>query len=168
MRMGPFMSVRVRDAFIGAEGSMHASLLGLKTVMQMEGTPEIGLGALQRYLAEAVWLPTALLPAAGVRWTPIDDSTARASLAVGATVATLDFSFGPDSLIATVYAAGRPRAVGERTVPTPWQGRWSRYEEHEGIRIPMTGEVGWVLTEGPQPYWNGKVVGVEYGSAEGR
>jgi hypothetical protein len=33
-----------------------------------------------RYLAEAVWLPTALLPVNGVRWSPIDENRALATL----------------------------------------------------------------------------------------
>jgi hypothetical protein len=34
-------------------------------------------GELSRYLAEAPWYPTALLPAAGIEWEPVDDSAAR-------------------------------------------------------------------------------------------
>ena len=46
-------------------------------------------GALQRYLAEAVWLPPSLLPSERLQWTAMDESHARATLHDGETVATL-------------------------------------------------------------------------------
>jgi hypothetical protein len=38
------VTVRVRDAFAGGEGSTYGTLLGLKTVIRLEGTPEIAAG----------------------------------------------------------------------------------------------------------------------------
>jgi hypothetical protein len=62
IRMAPGLSIRVRDAFVNGAGSMRASVLGLFTMLNVKGTPDIAAGALHRYLAEAVWFPTALLP----------------------------------------------------------------------------------------------------------
>ena len=110
-----------------------------------------------RYLAESAWYPTALLPSEGVAWSAIDDSSARATLSVGETTVSLDFHFDADSLIAAVYSPARARYVGGRAVPTPWLGRWLSYGVREGVRIPLAGEVEWVLPEGPQPYWRGEI-----------
>ena len=43
---------------------------------------EMDEAALQRLLAEMVWFPTALLDVRYVRWTPVDDTRAQASLRV--------------------------------------------------------------------------------------
>jgi len=164
IRMTPGLAIRVRDAFVEATGSMRASVQGLFTVAAVEGTPAIAAGALHRYLAEAVWFPTALLPSGGVMWTPLDDSTARATLSVGTTTVSLDFHFGADSLVLGVFTPERARAVGGRAVPTPWRGRFSAYEERDGMRIPLRGEVEWLLPEGPEVYWRGRITEVWYGT----
>ncbi|MDX6354239.1 MAG: hypothetical protein QOF98_1142 [Streptomyces sp.] len=163
IRMAPGMSVLVRDAFAGGQGSMVASVMGVRRIVSVSGTPAITTAAMQRYLAEAVWLPTALLPGAGVAWSALGPDSARASLTAGAVTASLDFFFGADGLVERIYTAARERDLGSgRTAPTPWQGRFSRYEAHEGYRIPMAGEVEWLLAEGPRPYWRGEITGVTF------
>jgi hypothetical protein len=162
IRMAPGLAICVRDASIDGTGSMRASVLGLFTMLNVEGTPDIAAGALHRYLAEATWFPTALLPSQGVAWTPIDDSSARATLAVASTTVSLEFRFGEDGLVRSVFAPDRARDVNGHGVPTPWQGRWFEYEEHGGMRIPGRGEVEWILPEGPQVYWRGRVTQISY------
>jgi hypothetical protein len=166
IRMIPGVPVLVRDGFVAGAGSMHASVLGLITMVSQEGTPEIASAALMRYLAEAVWCPTALLPSQGVRWSPVDDSTARATLSVGPITVSLDYQFGADGLVRGVYASDRGRDVNGRSVPTPWQGRWSEWGERDGMRIPLRGEVEWILPEGAQPYWRGRVTGISFALSE--
>jgi hypothetical protein len=158
IRVWPGLSIRVRDALVDGTGSVLGALMRLWRVVSAEGTPQIAAGALHRYLAESVWFPTALLPSQGVVWTAIDDSSARATLTVSATTVSLDFHFGADSLVSRVCTSERARDVNGRTVPTPWQARVSRYEEHGGMKIPMAAEVEWLLPEGPQPYWRGEII----------
>jgi hypothetical protein len=82
---------------------------------------------------------------------------------VGAATASVDFCFGADGLVERIYTAARERDIGGgRTAPTPWQGRFSRYQTHDGYRIPMAGEVEWLLAEGPRPYWRGEITGVTF------
>jgi hypothetical protein len=164
IRVGPGLSIRVCDGFVDGSGSMVGALMGLWRVVSAEGTPEIAAGALHRYLAESVWFPTALLPNQGVVWTALDDSSARATLTVAGTRVSLDFPFAADSLVSRVYTAERAREVNGRTVPTPWQVRISRYEEHGGMKIPMAAEVEWLLREGPQPYWRGEITEIAFES----
>jgi len=165
IRMAPGVAVRVRDACIRGEGSMFGAVLGLFPVVRMENTPDMGTASLMRYLAEASWFPTALLPSAGVVWTAMDDSTARASLTVRSTTATLDFHFRPDGLIERIFAQ-RPRAVGVSSVLTPWEGRWTEWEERNGALIPVAGEAAWLLPEGRQAYWRGRITDIVYDSNE--
>lgn len=162
IRMGPGVSVRVRDGFVGGTGAMRANLLGVITVASVEGTPEMAQGELLRYLAEGVWVPTALLPSAGVRWTAIDDSSARATLRSGETEVSLDFFFGNDHLVTRIYTALRPYTQDGESVPTPWQGRFAEYAERDGATIPLYGEVEWLLPAGPQLYWRGRVLSISY------
>jgi hypothetical protein len=162
IRMAPGLGICVRDALIDGRGSMRASALGLLTMVNVERTPEINAGALHRYLAEAVWFPTALLPSQGVVWTPVDDWHARATLTAGSTTVWLDYEFGEDGLVRGVFTPERARDVNGHGVPTPWRGRWFEYEVHDGMRVPVRGEVEWILPEGPQVYWRGRVTEISY------
>lgn len=168
IRMAPGIAVRVRDAFVEGEASMLGSLLAIVPVVRVEGTPEVAAGALHRYLAEAVWFPTALLPSSGVQWTPLDDSSARAAIGVAGTTVSVDFRFGEDGLVRGIFTPARARLIGGRAVPNPWRGRFWNYEVRGGMRIPLAGEVEWVLPEGPQPYWRGRITDIGYDFESGK
>jgi hypothetical protein len=157
MRMAPGLSVRVRDSFVEGRGSMRAKALGLFTVVAVEGTPEIAVAALQRWLAEAAWYPSALVPGQGVEWTPLDATSARATTRVAGVTASIDYHFGADGLVERVYAAERGRDVNGRSVPTPWEGRLAEWGERDGQRVPLAGEVAWLLPEGRLAYWRGRI-----------
>lgn len=164
MALVPGIDIRVRDAFAAGRGFMHASILALVPLVSAEGTPGLSVGALQRYLAEAAWFPTALLPSQGVSWTAIDASSAKATLDASGVRVSLVFRFSDDGLIQSVYAPDRPRSVGDREVPTPWEGRWQEYGTLGGMRVPVRGEVAWLLPEGRQVYWKGRITEALYES----
>lgn len=85
-----------------------------------------------------------------------------------ATTVSLDFRFSVGGLVESVYTPTRSRDVAGVGVPTPWEGRWSDYGEREGMLIPLRGEVAWLLPEGPQPYWRGRVTAVRTDNAGGK
>jgi hypothetical protein len=164
--MAPGLPVKVRDAFVNGEGEMRAAIWGVIPVMNVAGTPDIAQGALIRYLAESPWFPAALLPENGVRWQALDANSARATLQVGSTVATVDFFFDSNGLIERMYSPARMRDVDGVGVATPWQGRMSGYSwrggEQAGMQVPTYGEVGWLLPAGEQVYWKGRVTDAQY------
>lgn len=160
--MLPGLTVRVHDAYIAGQGILHATLFGLISLVNLRGTPEIAQGELMRFLAEAAWYPTALLPSQGVRWEAVDETSAKATLRDGDTSLTLLFRFNESNLIETVRAEARERTVAGKVIPTPWEGRWSNYEPRDGMLVPTKGEVAWVLTKGLKPYWRGRVTQIDY------
>lgn len=159
IRMAPGVEVFVRDAYAFGSGSLRASVLGLVTVADLRDTPEIASGELMRYLAEAVWYPTALLPSQGVRWDAIDDTSSRATLTDGVTTVSLEFRFSTDGLVAAVWAASRPRS---ETESAPWLCRLGSYEARAGMRVPLDGEVEWQMPNGPAPYFRGRLTSIEH------
>jgi hypothetical protein len=160
--MAPGLPVRVHDAYVAGEGILHASVLGLFTVVDMRGTREIAEGELMRFFAEAAWYPTALLPSQGVRWEAADDRSAYATLEEGGVAITMLFTFDEKGLIETVSAEARGRAVGDRIIPTPWRGRFSNHARRGGMLVPLDGEVAWLLDEGEKPYWRGHIERIDY------
>ncbi len=160
--MLPGLPVRVHDAYVAGEGILRASLSGLITLADMRGTPDMNQGELMRYLAEAAWYPTALLPSQGVRWTAVDDTSAKATLQDGDTRVSLLFRFDEQGLIASVLAEARGRTVAGKVIATPWEGRWFNYALRDGMRIPLEGEVAWLLPEGRKPYWRGRITEIRF------
>lgn len=61
------------DEYLDGTGGMNWKLGGLITVAHKEG-PDVSRSAAGRGAAEAIWLPTTLLPRFGVRWTSQDDT----------------------------------------------------------------------------------------------
>lgn len=160
VRMMPLLPVRVRDGYVARAGAMEARLLGLFPVASAQDTPEMAAGELMRFLAESVWLPTALLPSAGVSWTPVSDTIARATLTDGANAVSLDFHFGTRGEIDRVEGL-RYRDVNGTLVRTRWVGHFGDYQRLQGVMIPLSGFVEWILPSGPEPYWRGRIVSAE-------
>jgi hypothetical protein len=162
----PGLPVRVHDAYVVGEGLLHAAILGLITVADLSDTPEVAEGELMRFLAEAAWYPTALLPSQGVHWEAVDDTSARATLRDGNVSVTLLFRFDDAGWIESFRAEARGRTVKDAVVPTPWEGRLWGYELKDGMRVPLQGEVTWYLPEGPRPYWRGRITSIRYEFAD--
>ena len=161
IKMMPLVPVRVRDSYVGGEGAMLASIAGLVPIVNRRGTPEMAAASLQRFLAETVWYPTALLPGSGLSWSAIDDTSARVTLTDGATTASLDVTFGERGEMTTVSTM-RYRDVKGTSVLTRWVGRHADYKRIDGMMIPTSGEVEWVLATGAMPYWRGRLVAAQF------
>jgi hypothetical protein len=97
-----------------------------------------------------------------VRWEPVDDRSARATLEEGDIFITMLFTFDEEGLIDAVRAESRGRAVGGEVVPTPWRGRFRNYEERGGMRVPLDGEVALLPPEGEKPYRRGHITKISY------
>lgn len=160
--MMPGLAAYVHDAYVEGEGILHPAIGGLFSLADMRGRGDIAEGELMRFFAEAAWYPTLLLPGDDVSWQAIDENQARATLKDGAISVSLDFTFGADGLVESVRAQARGRTVKGSVVPTPWEGRWFDYQFVSGMRVPMRGEVAWLLPEGRKPYWRGQITGLKY------
>lgn len=163
----PGVAVHVHDAYVAGEGILHPAVMGLVSLTDMRGTspePEgVAHGEFLRWFAETAWYPTALLPSQGVRWSAVDEHSARATVDEGPVSTSLLFRFDPQSgVIANIRAEARGRTVGNGVTMTPWEGRWFDYAEHDGVRTPTRGEVSWMTPDGPRPYWRGSVRGLRY------
>lgn len=158
----PALPVFVRDAYVAHQGILKATIWGLFPVMKEPQTPELAHGQLMRFLAEAAWYPTALLPRHGVQWHAVDDSHARAALTDGRTTVALTFAFAEEGWVRSVRAEARHRRVNGRLEATVWEGRFWNYEMRDGLLIPLNAEVSWLLPEGPKPYWRGRIEHIDY------
>ncbi|MEN9226067.1 MAG: hypothetical protein Q6L60_14035 [Thermostichus sp. HHBFW_bins_43] len=72
------------------------------------------------------------------------------------------FRFNEAGLIQSVRAEARGRTVNGEIIPTPWEGHWSNYERRQGLLVPTSGEVAWILPDGAHPYWRGQITETAY------
>ena len=163
----PGVAVHVHDAYVAGEGILHPAVMGLVSLADMrDSSPEPGgvaQGEFLRWFAETAWYPTALLPSQGVRWSAVDEHTARATLRDGTVDGTLLFRFDPQTgFIASVRASARGATLGDKVVLMPWEGHWSDYADRAGMQVPMRGEVSWITPKGPRPYWRGSIAKLHY------
>ena len=131
------------DRYLDGSGGMDWKLLGLVTVAHADG-PDVARSAAGRAGGEAIWLPTALLPRFGVRWSAAADDQVTARYQVGET--PLDVSCRLDG-------DGRIRSLAfDRWGDADNNGRfgWHRfggeftgYRSFQGLTIPSQGRLGW-------------------------
>lgn len=158
----PGVAVHVHDAYVAGEGTVHPALVGLFPLGRVHGKGAIAEAELMRFLAEAVCYPTALLPSQGVAWQAVDAHSALATLTDDELSVSLLFCFDEAGLVESVRAEARAHVLGGKLLVLPWEGLWCDYEQHQGMWVPMRGDVRWLLPQGPKPYWRGRVGRLDY------
>jgi hypothetical protein len=137
-------------------------LLSALTIASDSNKPELNSASLHRYLAEAVWYPTALMTSAGVQWSPIDNRRALATLSHLGNTVSLEFRFNDAAEVVGIYTEGRWNRTANRYELTPWEGRFSAYRRHQGVLVPRRGEVGWYVNGRLEIVWTGEITSLEY------
>ena len=164
--MAAGLPVFVRDSYIEGAGTMHGEFAGVFPIVNQRGDPRLDAGALHRYVAESVWLPTALLPGPHLSWTAIDDDHALATFTDAHTTVSLRFRFTREGDVAEIHVSDRAREDHGAYIPTPWTVRCEEYGVFSGMRIPVRCSVQWEMPDGPLPYWRGTITSARYAYAE--
>jgi hypothetical protein len=161
IQMAPLMPASVRDAYVNGHGSMQASMYGLYSMVDQRDNSELNSGALQRLLAELVWLPTAFVSTPQLSWAALDDRSAAATLTHAGTSVTMVFEF--DEQDRPVRMGGkRYKEAGGRYTLEPWVVECREVGERDGMVIPLFCEVAWMGAQGPEPYWRGRISSIRY------
>lgn len=159
----PFKThINVLDACVTGVGSGRVTFLSAIVVAADAGTKELNSGALLRYLAEAVWYPTALLPESGIIWAAISDHAALATLTDGETSVSLEFRFNTFGEVTSIYSPGRFRSLDGGYKKMPWEGCFQNYTIQSGMKVPSYGEVGWYELDIWQPVWKGNITNIQF------
>lgn len=90
------------------KGELFWRLFSCFTLVEVGG-PEIDQSALVRYLSEACYYPTALLPSHRVRWSAIDDKHAKATLVHAQQKVSGVFEFNSVGQIVSMCSEDRSR-----------------------------------------------------------
>ena len=146
-----------RDAYLDGEGSILMKVLSLFTVADEHGEA-LREAALMRYLNEMMWFPAAFL-GNNVAWTPIDDTSATATIDDRGMSATATLFFDADGRLVNFRATRFNTAT--RTMET-WETPVTGYGEFGGLRLPSKGSAVWKLADGDFAYIELEIVEIAY------
>lgn len=159
IQMAPFVHISGRDKYEDGKGHMLIKILSLFTVADAASS-EINQGTLLRYLAETMWVPSAVV-SKYISWEAVDDHTAVATMTYKGVEASGTFTFNDAGQVIS-FQAERYGDFGGETQLETWFIPVDDYKEFEGVRIPTTGKVTWKLESGDYNWYNFEVIGAEY------
>lgn len=178
IRASAGVDAQVVDYYAHQTGGLEAHLLGAFKMMSVQDTTAVNSGELMRYLAEMPWYPTAFL-GTNMRWHSDPDTSdsdtsdsenrdsesradrATATLSDGDVTATITF-FVTDAGEIDRIEGKRYKGTDEDAQLEQWRGRFWDYQLIDGVRVPIQGEVMWVVGDSEQPYWRGTIESITF------
>lgn len=157
----PGIWARAYDFFAQGKMEMRAKIVSTLSVVDEKETPELNETSLRRWLLESSLCPSALLPGGPVRWEPIDDRHARATVSGFGIEVSLVASFRDDDSLESF------RAERDGDLSKPYHGSGelvtrSDYQLVDGMRIPRSFSISRVSGGKVFPFWVGRVVSVNF------
>jgi hypothetical protein len=133
------------DRYVDGAGGMDWKLAGVVTVAHAEG-PDLSRSAAGRAAGEAIWVPTALLPRFGVRWSADGADEVGASWRIGDVPIELRYRLDRDGRIVSFSFDrwGDPDGSGAFAWH-PFGGEVTGYRTFDGVSVPSAGRVGWFI-----------------------
>lgn len=131
------------DHYADGKGELDWTLAGMVRLVHAEGA-DVSRSAAERAAAEAVWLPTALLPRFGVTWGASDRHNIHASYSIHGRTIELRYGLDDDATVRTLAFDrwGDPDGSGEWGLH-PFGGEFSSQATFGGVTIPSAGRLGW-------------------------
>ena len=145
-------------------------IFGLIPVGRLGGDPDHTRSAFGRYVAEAsIWAPAALMPGPGVRWSAVDNDTARVTISRGeleqAVDITVDEQGRPVEVSFQRWSDANPDKVHRLQ---PFGAVMSDFREVDGYRLPFRVEAGNMFgTEDYFPFFLADVTEIRFPGAGG-
>jgi len=145
-------------------------IFGLIPVGRLGGDADHTRSAFGRYVAEAsIWAPAALMPGPGVRWSAVDDDTARVTISHNdleqAVDITVDAQGSPVEVSFRRWSDANPDKVYRLQ---PFGAVMSDFREVDGYRLPFRVEAGNMFgTEDYFPFFLADVREIRFPGAGG-
>jgi hypothetical protein len=146
---------------LDGKGFGSVKFLGLFTLLNPSGH-EADTSLLTRYLMEAVWFPTALIPTNLLTWREIDSHRAEAVLHYGSIHISAIFVFNDDYDIVEIITEDKYRDFRSSFEKARFTLKCSSHANTQGIRIPMSVEFVWNLPAGDFSYGKYTITKIQY------
>ncbi|WP_373523371.1 DUF6544 family protein, partial [Aquiflexum sp.] len=146
MKIMRFINTLGRDKFIDGEGEMLFKILSIFPVAKDGYNPQINEAALQRFLGEIVWIPTAALEDY-ITWEALDHQSAKATITFKGTTGSGIFTFKENGEFEK-FSALRYMGSGPEAHRIEWVVKALETKEINGIKIPVKCDATWRLESG--------------------
>ncbi len=162
VNVSPFLRITGRDKFVDGKGEMIIKLFSLLNIVNEKGA-KMNEGALQRFLGEIVWFPSAAL-SPYIRWEAIDSLSAEATLNYKGTKGSGTFYFNKQGDFIK-YSALRYKDNGFDARRYEWVITVKEHSVMNGIKIPTKIEATWILENGNWTWLDIKITDINYNSS---
>jgi hypothetical protein len=157
----PGIWARAYDYFARGEMEMKAKVCAVFTVVDQRESPQLNRISLRRWLLESALYPQGLLPGGPVKWAPIDENSARATVTADGLSA---------SLVAHFDAQGRMThmvAEEDGDLSTPFHGsgehvKRSDWRQVGNQMIPHDFTISRMAEGKLYPFWEGHVTEIHF------
>jgi len=150
-----------RDKCQNGKGNMLIKLMKLITVADAKGV-EIDISSLVTVLSETFIIPTYALQEY-IKWKPIDDNNAKATLTYNDIIVSGVFSFNDKGEMISFYTEDRYYAENDGNYKKiPWSIVVDNYMEKNGMKFPCEIKVIWHTENSNFEYFKGKISNIEF------
>ena len=161
LKMNPLIWIEGRDVYYQGRGNMLIKLLSAINVVNAKGK-EMDISTLIRFLSEAPWFPTALIPGDYIQWIEIEANSPQVMIKDEGYSASGIYTFNELGEIIKFESKDRYMEIDGNYSKETWSGYFRNYREINDIKIPTEGEVEWNLGDKDLPYAKLKITDIEY------
>lgn len=147
MKPNSLLAVAGRDSFQNGKAQMLIKLAALVPVSQVSDNVKTNESALQRFLMEMAWYPTAAL-SPHVTWKEVDETTAEATIWYNGITGSAAFHIDEQGNLVKVVAS-RFKDSDDQAQRYPCVATIKSTIEVDGFKVPSEIEITWLLEDGP-------------------
>jgi len=166
LKMGKGLVVTGKDSFLEGKASMRIKLAGIIPISKLIDDEKTNESALQRYLMELAWYPSAVL-SPFISWEEVDAHSATATMNYEGLKGSATYFFNEQNELLKVEA-WRYKDSGDDARPLLCIGTIKEHKEVDGLRVPVKVEITWMLEEGPFTWYRFDVHDIRFNSINGR
>ena len=146
MKMRKGLTVTGKDSFQEGKADMRIKLAGILPISRSDDNEKTNESALQRYLMELAWYPSAAL-SLFISWQEVDAYSATATMNYGVLTGSATYFFDEHYELLKVEA-WRYKESGEDARPLLCTGSINEHKQVDGLKVPVDMEISWELAEG--------------------
>ncbi len=156
MNKPPFIRITGRDKFVNGKGDILIKMFSAWNIVHASGK-KTDESVMQRFLAETVWFPSAVL-SPYIEWKSIDSLSAQATMKYMGTSASGTFFFNEEGDF-IAFKTLRYKDSEKDDKPREWIVEVKKHAVINGIKIPVKLEVSWMLETGK---WTWLILDIEF------
>lgn len=145
LNMNALLSIQGRDRFENGIGEMLMKIVSIFSVVDVKDNEKINQAALQRYLAEIIWFPSAAL-SPHIKWETLDDHTAKATFHYKNIKGSGVFHFNEQGDFKR-FTAKRYKDTDDTAKKHEWIAEATEWNTINGVRVPTKLSVTWKLAQ---------------------